>query len=179
MGCGTDPAGDQTRSIEPEMQPLAMAAPITSDRDDTERPYATPQGQLASIGGLGLTRAETFPHLELPVTSPEAPAQTVRRHVPDLQNLLGMDRDGLRALLGKPTLRRSEPPAEVWQYIAAQCVLHVYFYGDAANSRYLVAHVDAVPRDRQGVGNTRSGVPFQQDCFGRVLHATTAQIKAG
>ena len=156
-----------------------MAAPITGDRDDTERPYAAPQGQLASIDGSGLNRAEIFSHSERPATSLVAPAQTVRRSVPDLQNLLGMDRDGLRALLGKPTLRRSEPPAEVWQYIAAQCILHVYFYGDATNSRHLVAHVDAIPRDRQGVGDTRPDVPFQQDCFGRVLRATTAQNKAG
>lgn len=34
----------------------------------------------------------------------------------------------VRALLGRPTYTRVEPPAEVWQYAAEGCVLDITFY---------------------------------------------------
>ncbi len=42
--------------------------------------------------------------------------------------LLGLDPQRLAALLGDPELRRQEPPAEVWQYRNAACVLDIFFY---------------------------------------------------
>ncbi|MBT7757855.1 MAG: hypothetical protein HN732_11050 [Rhodospirillaceae bacterium] len=91
-----------------------------------------------------------------------------------------MNRGGLSGLLGEPTLRRSEPPAEVWQYSAAQCVLHVFLYSDAAEGGYLVSHVDVVHRRRRALPvAASSGRALQQECFGRVLHRATAQNQAG
>lgn len=34
----------------------------------------------------------------------------------------------LLALLGQPDLRRSDPPAELWQYRGTGCVLELYLY---------------------------------------------------
>ncbi len=113
------------------------------------------------------------------VSLPEPPPNPPPRPVPDLQTLVGMNRDGLSGLLGKPTLWRREPPAEVWQYSAAKCVLHVFLYSDAAAGGYLVSHVDVIRRQRRAIpAEGSSGGSLQQDCFGRVLHRATAQNQA-
>jgi hypothetical protein len=54
--------------------------------------------------------------------SPASPAMTV---------LAGLDPAQVRALLGTPDFRRTDPPAELWQYRSADCVLDLYFYGAA------------------------------------------------
>jgi hypothetical protein len=50
-----------------------------------------------------------------------------------LDRLTGLRPTDLVALLGEPSLRRSDPPAELWQYRGAGCVLELYLYreGDA------------------------------------------------
>jgi hypothetical protein len=54
--------------------------------------------------------------------SPASPAMNV---------LAGLDSAQVRALLGTPDFRRNDPPAELWQYRSADCVLDLYFYGEA------------------------------------------------
>lgn len=57
--------------------------------------------------------------------------------VPELSILTGMDPAQLIALLGAPDLRRREPPAELWQYRNADCVLDVFLYGEGNRYRVL------------------------------------------
>jgi hypothetical protein len=57
--------------------------------------------------------------------------------VPELPALTGMDPAQLIALLGEPDFRRPEPPAELWQYRTADCVLDVFLYADRDHYRVL------------------------------------------
>jgi hypothetical protein len=41
------------------------------------------------------------------------------------------------ALLGQPDFRRSDPPAEIWQYRRADCILDIFLYADAGAYRVL------------------------------------------
>jgi hypothetical protein len=43
------------------------------------------------------------------------------------EQLKGMKQADIVALLGEPDFRRNEPPAELWQYRAADCVLDLFF----------------------------------------------------
>ena len=43
------------------------------------------------------------------------------------EQLKGMKPAEVRSLLGEPDFRRSEPPSELWQYRAADCVLDLFF----------------------------------------------------
>src|SRR3546814_1742826 len=57
-----------------------------------------------------------------------APAPRVAALPPvndDPAQLLGLDRDGVSALLGTPDLIRREAPAEIWQYVGGNCVFDV------------------------------------------------------
>lgn len=59
---------------------------------------------------------------------------------------IGLDDRALANALGRPQMVRSEPPAEVWQYAGADCVVDFYLYAGASagNERRLeVAFVEA------------------------------------
>jgi hypothetical protein len=42
--------------------------------------------------------------------------------------LLGLDAREVESLLGTAALIRREPPAQVWQYLGNDCVLHLFLY---------------------------------------------------
>jgi hypothetical protein len=48
----------------------------------------------------------------------------------DPARVVGMDGLELERALGPPNLRRVDPPAEVWQYAAHDCVMDVFLYED-------------------------------------------------
>src|SRR5487761_315896 len=58
---------------------------------------------------------------------------------PALGALNGLAPAQVAALFGHPDLRRVDPPAEVWQYRHADCVLELYFYDSGADSRMVYA----------------------------------------
>src|SRR3546814_10301949 len=73
-----------------------------------------------------------------------APAPRVAALPPvkdDPAQLLGLDRDGVSALLGTPDLIRREAPAEIWQYVGGNCVFDVVLYERGAS--YAVSYLEA------------------------------------
>ena len=78
----------------------------------------------------------------------ETPAPRFRTHAPELPpgGLIGLTGPELPLFLGTPALRRSEPPAEIWQYAARDCLLYVFLYLD--DELLSVRHADA--RNRRG-----------------------------
>ena len=63
----------------------------------------------------------------------------------DPEQLMGLGREDLGALLGKPSLVRREIPAEIWQYEAKDCIFDVFLYDESG--RYRVSYLEA--RDDQ------------------------------
>ncbi|GAB4362324.1 MAG: hypothetical protein Kow00114_17450 [Kiloniellaceae bacterium] len=79
-----------------------------------------------------------------PAPATPAPAPQVAALPPiddDPRQLMGLDRDGLTAVLGAPALIRREAPAEIWQYVAEDCVFDVVLY--EKNARYAVSYLEA------------------------------------
>lgn len=73
---------------------------------------------------------------------PEAapPTAAAPAAAPGNASMKGMTGDTLRSLWGEPTLKRTEPGAEMWQYSGTGgCTLLVYLYADG------VALAEAVP----------------------------------
>src|SRR5690242_16348879 len=62
------------------------------------------------------------------------PAATAA-HAPRLKDLTGLQPKEIIGLLGEPDLRRDEPPAQLWQYRTADCILNLFFYNDADGYR--------------------------------------------
>ena len=51
----------------------------------------------------------------------------------DPEQLMGLGPQAISRLLGPPSLLRTEKPAQVWQYTAADCVLDIYLYAEEEN----------------------------------------------
>jgi hypothetical protein len=76
--------------------------------------------------------------------APAPVAEPAVARVPALPVLTGLGAAEVMALLGEPDFRRREPPAELWQYRSADCVLDVFLYGEGG--RYRVVRSET--RDR-------------------------------
>ena len=78
----------------------------------------------------------------VPTAKPSSPgippaAAEVAVHPDRLDGLRGSD---VVAVLGRPSYRRRESPAEVWQYYGPGCILDVFLYENPDGLR--VAHVE-------------------------------------
>lgn len=77
----------------------------------------------------------------------------------DPDEVMGLGRNAVQALLGEPGLVRREAPAEVWQYQSRGCVLDVFLY--EASSDFQVVYLEA--RTGQAIGTATA------TCLGAVL----------
>jgi hypothetical protein len=53
------------------------------------------------------------------------------------------------ALFGSPVLKRSDPPAELWQFQQADCVVDIFFYSRTHQQPLRATHV--IARSRAGI----------------------------
>jgi hypothetical protein len=74
-----------------------------------------------------------------------ASIQPATLHRPLLPTLTGLSAAEVVGLFGEPDFRRTEPPAELWQYRSADCVLDLFLYRDPAGMR--VAHSETRERN--------------------------------
>jgi hypothetical protein len=95
---------------------------------------AAPGGSATAT--TALTPSAIFAH---PAAAPRAP---------DIKDLAGLKPNDVLSMLGKPDLKRAEPPAELWQYRAADCVLNLFFYSDAGGAH--LTHAEAWQRTLAG-----------------------------
>ena len=125
-------------------QTLRSEAPATGPRQaETVAPEAPPAATVAA------------PAPQTAALPPEPPIDD------DPDQLLGLDRGGLAALLGDPDLIRREAPAEIWQYVTGDCVFDVVLY--ARGQAYAVSYIEA--RD------SAAAVQPPRPCLNRLLRA--------
>jgi hypothetical protein len=71
---------------------------------------------------------------------------------PDLKRLSGLSDKDVQRVLGEPDFRREEPPAQIWQYRSAECVLDLFLYGETG--QYRVAYAETHDRGFTRVSQT-------------------------
>lgn len=110
-------------------------------------------GISASI--LGLAGVLSGPQALVPVAMQSTPQDPLA--------LEGRSDDAVRGLFGAPTLIRHEPPAEIWQYRSATCVLDVFLYFSTEAGQTndgLVRHAELRPRH-----DITPNASFEADCL--------------
>jgi hypothetical protein len=105
----------------------------------------------AAVALLGACSAAAPPPALTAAPEPAAALQPAAARPPGMRKLTGLSADEVVALFGEPDFRRAEPPAELWQYRSAECVLDLFLYDDAGGFR--VAHSET--RDRSLVQSGR------------------------
>ncbi len=88
-----------------------------------------------------------------------------------LGDLAGLAPSQVAALYGQPDFRRNDPPAEVWQYRSADCVLDLYFY--SGNDGEQLVFAQSRPRSLQQ--NAAAGHCLDGDAA--ALRARTKETK--
>lgn len=77
------------------------------------------------------------------VTAAVAALPAVPRRIVALHEIENRPPPVIRALLGPPGLERREPPAEVWQYVSATCILDITFYPTADRQPQRAAYLES------------------------------------
>jgi hypothetical protein len=99
---------------------------------------------------------------------PDAPPVTAARGPIAMPSLTGLSAEQVVALLGEPDFRRAEPPAELWQYRGADCVLDIFLY-DGAGGFHVVR---SETRERRLVQAATGECAGGGDAFTHQTHQT-------
>jgi len=129
---------------------FGLAACVTPADQTTPAPSAAAEAPPVETAALPTPRPQpvappsaTAP--SLPPPPPPPPAWTPP--VPGPKHLVGLEGSRVNVLLGPPDFRRSDSPAEVWQYRSKACVLDLFLYGGPKSGKkggaaYRVTHAE-------------------------------------
>tara|TARA_B100000029_G_C17448319_1_gene914035 strand:+ start:618 stop:1166 length:549 start_codon:yes stop_codon:yes gene_type:complete len=102
-----------------------------------------------------------------PTPSPQSavPSKIARRAINnDPAQLMGLEPAAINHLLGKPSLLRTEPPAQVWQYKIADCVLDIFLYTDETEPENVRVSYFEIRGGETALAGTRA-------CFSAILES--------
>jgi len=92
----------------------------------------------------GKSEAPTQAVVEPAVVQPPPPPPPPP--LPAIKDLVGLTADELTQYFGDPSVRRREPPAQVWHYVGPECVLHLFLFSNAKGDKPVVSHVEISER---------------------------------
>ncbi len=121
---------------EPPPEPELESAVDGADTADTADTGSGPAPGLLVETGAAVPEIAILP--PEPEPEPEPPEPVIDD---DPQQLYGLDTAALDALLGQPSLIRTEDPARIWQYRGLTCVFDIFLYEQAGESR--VTYIEA------------------------------------
>lgn len=122
--------------------------------------------------------ARAKPPPPLPIRKPEVPQEALAvTQVPEMDpdSLVGLDFERTTALLGEPALLIEQPPAKIWAYNGANCVLHVFFYPKVGGSDFRVLTYEVKGGTENEAAEPARSKEFARHCLGELL----TQAKAG
>ena len=145
------------------VQPPKVANYSATEAADAEVP-APPAEQAPEAAATAETPApapKTLPDLAM---SPDVRGRDIvpgPGQVPAPRTLLGLEHHQVMALLGEPSFKRRDDPAQIWQYRDSTCILDVFLYRPKGGGAYRVTHVEV-----RGHGVIKVS---DEDCFLRLL----------
>ncbi len=122
--------------------------------------------------------ARAKPPPPLPIHKPEVSQEALAAtQVPEMDpdSLVGLDFERTTALLGEPALLIEQPPAKIWAYNGANCVLHVFFYPKVGGSDFRVLTYEVKGGTEGEAAGTARSKEFARLCLGELL----VQAKVG
>lgn len=140
-------SSDRVRQLT---RPAATAAPGTTEEAEAPTvplPRRRPE-QLAAIAPL-------------PETGTAAPPEDAAEM--QIDQLVGLDFEHIRALLGFPALDEVQAPARVWAYNGSGCVLSIFFYPHVDGSTYRALTYEVKGGD--------DSAEFRNRCFAELVKA--------
>ena len=126
------PPPNAAASAEQDAEKAAVNASVNASADKILAAPAPLGGVDAEVMSAPEGEANIALHTQGAANTPPTPERTT---IPDVSphEFIGMGPGMLEDLLGRPELRRNEPPAEVWQYRAETCVFDLVLYSEPDN----------------------------------------------
>ncbi|SOD92375.1 hypothetical protein [Caenispirillum bisanense] len=137
------PARTSTAAPAVRETPVPVAPARTQPAPE---PVTTPAAAAPAEAASPAPREEQVAALPRPVLDAKAIAAA-----PDPAGFVGKAPAVVQTAFGDATLRRREPPAEVWQYRTGACVLDLVFYPEGTAGALQVAHVALRPVDAPAI----------------------------
>jgi hypothetical protein len=131
---GRDPGSLCDRSLRVSIAAAAMLGLAACAEIDPVTPTDPPAAPSITESGAPAAAGKPLP-----------PVQPAALTLSQLVGLKSLSSATLIARLGQPDFTRSDPPAELWQYRGATCVLDLFLYPE--NGTLRVTHVVTRPRD--------------------------------
>ena len=128
-----EPMPAQERMVA--IDPSKSSPPIVAESQQRET-AAVESAPKLTLPQFSKPKSKQEPGLTL--RAPARPATPVFN--PD--QLLGLGRDQVVAMLGMPDLLRRDPPAELWLYEGKSCTAHLFLYPSSRDSDYEVRHFE-------------------------------------
>ena len=146
------------------VQPPKVANYSATEAADAEVPAPPAEQAPEAAAATAETPApapKTLPDLAM---SPDVRGRDIvpgPGQVPAPRTLLGLEHHQVMALLGEPSFKRRDDPAQIWQYRDSTCILDVFLYRPKGGGAYRVTHVEV-----RGHGVIKVS---DEDCFLRLL----------
>jgi hypothetical protein len=122
-----------------------------------------PNHKLQFIKNVHSALEEKLPSIVVSKNKPKP--QELKQVYPKLNSLMKLTGKQIHILLGTPKFKRSDSPAEMWQYNSKNCTLDLFLYENLATSIHSVAHYET----RLQTGHDQT----QKEFFFSIIKATT------
>jgi hypothetical protein len=151
------------RSYRPFFLPLTLTLVLGVSNCKTANQASEPNTEFHSIENVPKVQVETLSTI---VVSKHNQARPELRQVfPKLSMLQNLTGKQVHALLGVPSFKRSDSPAEVWQYQNYSCTLDLFLYENLDTAVSSVVHFEIRLQPDQ--------VLTKNECFGIVIKASS------
>jgi len=127
---------------------FGLAACVTPADQTTPAPSAAAEAPPVETAALPTPRPQPVaPPSATAPSLPPPPPPAWTPPVPGPKHLVGLESSRVNVLLGPPDFRRTDSPAEVWQYRSKACVLDLFLYGGPKSGKkggaaYRVTHAE-------------------------------------
>ena len=131
-----------------------------------------PTGKPVSTGAVASSPVPAAPATmpsQRASAPPPASSAVKPRVLLEPEILIGKTEAEIAEVFGEPVLRRQESPAEVWQYLTADCAVHVFFYPDE-KAAGVVRHIAINGRNLENFSTLD-----RRQCFNDYLRAIGAE----
>jgi hypothetical protein len=117
---------------------LIFTLGVSNCKTANQAPKKNPE--LSVIKNVPNVLAKTMPPIAVAKNNPARPE--LKRIFPKLSTLQNLTANQVHALLGSPNFKRSDNPAEVWQYRNNNCTLDLFLYENLDTNVHSVVHYE-------------------------------------
>jgi hypothetical protein len=162
------------------MAMLFACAPIESVKEKLFPPEEVPAADPVIVPSAPESAATEAP--PVPRRKPEAISEVTLAEA-DPEQLVGLDFDATKALLGDPAIKLEKPPAKVWAYAGGNCMFNLFFYPSVDDEVFRVLAYEVTnetsPSEILTQQNAEPGAqkvrdkdnPIVRRCFAELLHS--------